>query len=325
MHPVFGRDLPGVDPVVQDGGGRPVCEEPLHLHGKRGVAAVESDHHPLPGLVSRLDDPAKALDIGRKRLFHEDIFSGTQRLDRHRCVEIVPRRDHHRVDIGVVEDPLVVGGAVGKAVLLRDRLRRESRSGRKPPEVHREAGEVRVEGALGVDPGADAPERPGRGRSLPCPRTGLLEADDGTGCVRTVRAVLQENPDEPFLSGVDEVVGPRRLVERERVGDQAVEIDLLLAHQFEERLHVPLLRPPDIDRVVDPPLLVVSVVAAGAVGAGDDDLRLFLVEDVTGHIHADIPDDHDPALAPDQAAGGLDGCARPGGRGDDDRVRPERR
>ncbi|OQC68554.1 MAG: hypothetical protein BWX50_01209 [Euryarchaeota archaeon ADurb.Bin009] len=304
MHPVPGRDLPGVDPVVQDHRRAPLLEELLHLPRKRRVAPVEPDHQPVLRLAVCPDHPPEPFGVRCKRFLHEDVFAGGKRIDRHRSVEIVSGRYQHRIDPGIVEDRAVVGRAVGKPVLLCDRLRREPRRGRDTGKVHREPGEVRVEGALGVDSGADAPDRPRPGRHLPRNRPG--EAGDGAGGARAVRAILQQDADVPLSPGTDQVVGLRRAIEREGMGDQAVEVDPLLPHQFKERLHVPPLRPPDVDRVVYPPLLVVSVVASGAVGPGDDDLRLFLVEDIAGHVHPHVPDDDDPALIPDQAARGLD-------------------
>ncbi len=98
MHPVPGRDLPGVDAVVQDGRRRPVRKELLHPPGKRGVAPIEPDHQPLPGLVPCGNDLLKFLDAGGKRLLHEDIFSGTESLGRKASMQVVAGRDQHRID-----------------------------------------------------------------------------------------------------------------------------------------------------------------------------------------------------------------------------------
>ena len=57
-----------------------------------------------PGTASK--NRAIVVQLGaveRQRLLDQHVLAGAQRRERHRRVQVVPRRDDHRVDVGVVQ------------------------------------------------------------------------------------------------------------------------------------------------------------------------------------------------------------------------------
>src|SRR6202012_6148358 len=96
-------------------------------------------------------------------------------------------------------------------------------------------------------------------------RRGGALAGDGLGRRRRRAVGVAERDREEALAGAagQQVIRALGVVEREAMGQQLAEPDLLGGDRGEERLHVAVLGPPHVaDRIVEALLLVLRVVAA---------------------------------------------------------------
>ena len=100
----------------------------------------------------------------------------------------------------------------------------------------------------------------------------------------------------------DDAVRLGGIVDREAVRRELRGVHAAGSHEIEERLHVALLGPADVaGGEVAAVLLVVAVVAAGAVRAGHAELELLLVEGRPVDVDPGLPDDDDAAAVAREA------------------------
>jgi hypothetical protein len=91
-------------------------------------ALVHADAQYLADARGLLDDGSRFDGVGGERFFDEDVLAGSQRRERKRCVERVGRGDEDGIDVGIVEQRLIVGegahavqaaGKLGQALGVR--------------------------------------------------------------------------------------------------------------------------------------------------------------------------------------------------------------
>ena len=144
--------------------------------------------------------------------------------------------------------------------------------------------------------------RGGRGASAADDRAGQLDTEEG----------LRPSMTRVCLGRVGQV---------ELVGHQVGEVDLAGGQEIEHRLQVAALGPADLSgRIVDTPVLVGPLVAAGAVASGHLEGQLVLVERAAVELQADVADDHDRRPVPDDLGGPGDRAGRLRGGGDQHRI-----
>ena len=121
--------------------------------------------------------------------------------------------------------------------------------------------------------------------------------------------------------GLQQLEGPFSLREGEAVGDELGRPHLALGDQAQEGFHVALLGPANLaDRVVEPMELVVRVVAARPVGAGESQLELLLVQGRSRQLQANVADDHHPAPVAREGGRQQHRIVRFGGGADEHRI-----
>ena len=176
-----------------------------------------------------------------------------------------------------------------------------------------------------------APIRPSRG--LPSvARFAAAGAASGAG----VRGWLRHGSRGPGVA-VGEEQGPLRgrpvsgqpsvglggALDRQHAVDQRSEVEAPGRHQGEGRLHVALLGPAHIaDRVVEPALLVLTVVAPRPVGAGDAEAQLLLEERGPRELDRHFTDEDQRSSVPAEPGTELQGLALAGARGHQGGVDP---
>ena len=218
--------------------------------------------------------------------------------------------------LGVGEDFVRRAGAEGEAVALGDVAGAQPRGG-----VHaarREArvrGEGRQQGGGGEVAGAEEADAHGARGALRSRPARLRPADADPDPLRLGLALpgtRAARPSDSRLGLRDRRVGLGRVVHREAVRDQRLDVQPALGDEAEDLGHVALLGPAHVaGRVVDGQLLVQGVVAPGPVRARELERELLLVERRAGHVHADVADhDHRAAVA-GELAGELDRARRP--------------
>src|SRR5690606_253695 len=96
-----------------------------------------------------------------------------------------------------------------------------------------------------------------------------------------------------------------------------------VGHHVEHGFEIALLGPADkADRIVLPPLLIVRIIATGAIGAGDLEGEFLLVEISTGKLEPCHADQHDATPLAAHQGCLMDRLAALGGSSDDDGIDP---
>ena len=118
-------------------------------------------------------------------------------------------------------------------------------------------------------------------------------------------------------------VGLGRLRHGKHRADQRLEIDPAFRHEPQVFAHVAVLGPAHVgQRIIESALLVVRVVATGAVRARDEEVEFLGVKIGAVQIQPDIADQHDAAFFPAHLERRRDDRIRRRGRRDDDAVGP---
>ncbi len=127
-------------------------------------------------------------------------------------------------------------------------------------------------------------------RTAPVRGRGLGRAGLGLGLLLCVLEQHSEGAGAAFRG--EHGVRLRRVLDREPVRRELGRVDSPGSDQIDERLEVALLGPADVaGRKISTALLVVAVVASGAVRAGQPELDLLLVECRALRHDRDVADD----------------------------------
>ena len=220
---------------------------------------------------------------------------------------------------GVAQHGLGAGGDVGEAEPALGVGRRQRPVGGHVGQPHGvQLGQVGQQHRRGV---VARPDEAHGQRALLGRRGGPARGRDhrAHGARRGLRhrgRVLQQHPHRGHRARGQALVGRGGLLDRERAGDQGLDLDLLVRQQVKERLDVAPLGPPDVARrVVDALQLVALVVPAGAVGPGEPDVQLLVVVGVPGQVEPGLADVDDPGPVPGQLHRGLDRAVGRAARG----------
>ena len=90
------------------------------------------------------------------------------------------------------------------------------------------------------------------------------------------------------------LIGRLGVVDRKAVGDQPLDVQTPARHQLDERLKIAALGPPDVaDRIVEPSLLVLAVVATRTIGSGQAHVEFLLVVGGSWNLESDVAHDDD--------------------------------
>ena len=305
VEPVVVGQRAGVDAVHELE--RLAAEVVAQLGGQRREAAVEPDGEQPSGLRPRAREASSSsLVVQRRRLLDEDGLAGPQGLGRERRVRVVPRRDGDEAD---------VPGRRRSPPAAR-RARRRARSAAARAESPLELATERSWKPARCRPGIrirvaklPAPITP----TAPAPSDGLVAAGAGARWASSGPRLVLEHDAERRALGADAAVRTPRgaCVDGDALGDERLDVDLPGRDELEKRGHVAPLGPADVaDRIVEPALLVLAVVAARPVRARHAQLELLLVVRGARHLHPDVADDHDAAAV----AAELARRARPGRR-----------
>ncbi len=304
-----------VDQVAQARRTGPGAEPVPCLLQQRREPAVEAHLQPVvAGLLDRREHTGQFVPGQRQRLLHEHRLAGQQRLAGQFGVRAVPGDDEHRVDGPVAEHGVEIGGRPGEAELALRVGRGQRRRGDDGRQLDAVAlCQVRQQHRRRVVSRAHEREphrRPGgSGRTA-------LHVHRGHGHRRRLRLLRSPRGlrvPEQHRHGLQIAVlqAPVRLhgvVEVGDVGDQRLHVDAAAGEEIEEARQIAALGPAHVaDRVVPPLQLVLRVVTAGSVTAGEPDVELLLVVRVPGQVQTALADVDDPAAVPAEPGGQLDG------------------
>ena len=84
-------------------------------------AVVVRDHHDLLGFLRRREDPLDRSRVESERTLAHHVLLGPERGEDMHLVQMVGRRDDHRVEVGELEQFLDVGADIAHAEPLRER------------------------------------------------------------------------------------------------------------------------------------------------------------------------------------------------------------
>lgn len=297
LGPVVHGDGPGVDGHDHGLGLAHGSQGLAQGHGQGGEAAVEADHeHLLRALVRQGLDLGQLVQGQAQGFFHEHVLAGREALFDHGGVGVVAGGDDHGVHGRVGENALRVRGGRGKTELLAQvgsgdaRARRNGRQTRPARLLH---GRQQHPARIPARPD-HADDRRRRGHGLALDRQG-----DGAAHVHRVRGIGQDDADIRLRVVRDHAVGFFRVFDGETMGGQRPHVDLAGGHEVEDGLEIALLGPAHVgDGVILRLVLVLRIIAAGAVGAGDLEGQFLLVKDGAGQFEPGHAHQHDaPALA----------------------------
>jgi len=324
VDPVAEREEAGVDAVV--GGERlgAALEGGAQRTGEGGEAAVEADREQARPALGQLGLDLIQLGEGEgERFFAVDVLSGAQPGQGLAGVLVVAGEQGEQVDLGGGEQVFFARGGEGEAVFLGGVARAEPGGGD-------DAGQAGA--ARGLDGGQeDGAGVAARAQDADGQRTGggggagggqVDAAGGGRGRVGGRGGVGEQHAEEGlFAAGGDDGVGFGGFGDGEAVADQGAHIELAGGEQVDDGLQVAAFGPAHVaGRVVEAALFVGGVVAAGAVGARDLEIELFVVVEGARDVEADGADGDDTAAVAGEQASQLDGVVGAGVGADQDDI-----
>ena len=318
-NPASRRYPSGVDPGHHHQPGASPRESVAHAAGKGRKPAIEPDHQPGTGSANGFCEGFQLLLIHRRGFLEEYVASCGQSPDCKRRVRVVPCSDHHRVDVRATQDVVERSGNTVRAKLVRCVPRAEPAARGRANEAYPGHLLERREQHAGSKGARSDCCHSQRARDPLARRSGRRRK----AALGRLRLVCQKHAQVRLcpLSG-NERVSVERLLEREPVREQALHVQASRTNCAQHRLQIPSLSPSHVpDGIVLAALLVVAVVASGAVAAGYDDLDLLLEVGLAWELHRQRSDDADTrpvtrqlAGKSERLAGGRRGCHEHGVR-----------
>ena len=266
-----------VDAIVH--GPRPFCllQKTFHLlrHGRE--AAIESNHELAVALRVCTLNLNEFIFIQAQRLLAKHVLAGLQRTHNLCSMQVMPGRNHDRVDRRIGINPVIAGGAVGKLKSIADEASARSvRRGEADQFRSAILFNCRQQSALSEVSSSDESNtnraRRGRGNSA---RNQFQPVRN----FRLVRGIPDQHTEIRRLCGSgDQFISSEGILNREAMCDQRLQIQTAVAEQLQKRFHIAGLSPAHVaDRIISALLLERGVVTAGSIRSRNPEVDFFFV------------------------------------------------